>query len=174
VDALEAVPVRLGRRRLEDSAIVDDEGAVRLLVPTPGWDELVDLALTEVRWYGAGTPQVAWRLAALFAAGVITRQLLTARELPAVESKLTAVGLGVFVPFFFIVSGMKLGVAALFASVGGVAKMALFLALFLIVRGAPALLLYRTVLDRRERIALALLSSTQLPLVVAIATGAST
>ncbi len=110
----------------------------------------------------------------LFAAGVITRQLLTARELPAVESKLTAVGLGVFVPFFFIVSGMKLGVAALFASVGGVAKMALFLALFLIVRGAPALLLYRTVLDRRERIALALLSSTQLPLVVAIATGAST
>jgi hypothetical protein len=36
------------------------------------------------------------------------------------------------------------------------------------VRGTPALVLYRRVLDRRERIALAFLSSTQLPLVVAI------
>ncbi len=103
-----------------------------------------------------------------FAAGLITRQLLKAHEVPEFESKLTAVGFGVFVPFFFIVSGMNLDVTALFASPGGVAKLFLFLALFLVVRGIPALALYRRVLDRRERIALALLSSTQLPLVVAI------
>jgi hypothetical protein len=38
------------------------------------------------------------------------------------------------------------------------------------VRGTPALLLYRDVLDRRGRVALALFSSTQLPLVIAITT----
>lgn len=103
-----------------------------------------------------------------FAAGVITRQLLQDRELPAFESKLTAIGFGVFVPFFFVVSGMKLDVHALFSSAGGVAKLFLFLGLFLVVRGTPALLLYRRVLSKRDRYALALLSSTQLPLVVAI------
>jgi len=36
------------------------------------------------------------------------------------------------------------------------------------VRGTPALLLYRGVLGRRDRVALALLCSTQLPLVLAI------
>jgi Kef-type K+ transport system membrane component KefB len=103
-----------------------------------------------------------------FAAGMITRQLLKTRELPAFESKLSAVGFGVFVPFFFIVSGMSLDVTPLVTSAGTIGKVFLFLGLFLVVRGAPALLLYRRVLERRERIALALLSSTQLPLVVAI------
>ena len=103
-----------------------------------------------------------------FAAGLITRQVLQAREMPVFESKLTAVGFGVFVPFFFIVSGMSLDVTALFASVGALLKLGLFLILFLVVRGTPALLLYRRVLDRPERISLAFLSSTQLPLVVAI------
>jgi Kef-type K+ transport system membrane component KefB len=105
-----------------------------------------------------------------FAAGIITRQLLRTRELPAFDSKLTAVAFGVFVPFFFIVSGMNLDIDALFASVSGVLKMILFFLLFLVVRGAPALLLYRDVLDARARTALALMCSTQLPLVLAITT----
>ena len=46
----------------------------------------------------------------------------------------------------------------------------MFLLLFLVVRGVPALLLYRKVLDARDRVALAFFSSTQLPLVVAITT----
>lgn len=105
-----------------------------------------------------------------FAAGMITRQVLRAYELPAFDSKLTAVAFGVFVPFFFIVSGMKLDVAALFSSLSGVLKMVLFLLLFVLVRGTPALLLYRGVLDARERVALALMCSTQLPMVLAITT----
>jgi Kef-type K+ transport system membrane component KefB len=105
-----------------------------------------------------------------FAAGLITRQVLRGRELPAFDSKLTGVAFGVFVPFFFVVSGMKLNVDALFGSVSGVLKMLTFFVLFLLVRGTPALLLYRRVLDRRERIALAFMSSTQLPLVLAITT----
>jgi Kef-type K+ transport system membrane component KefB len=105
-----------------------------------------------------------------FAAGIITRQVLKTRELPAFDSKLTAVAFGVFVPFFFVVSGMGLDIQALFASVSSVLKMLLFFVLFLVVRGTPALLLYRKVLDARERMALALMSSTQLPLVLAITT----
>jgi Kef-type K+ transport system membrane component KefB len=105
-----------------------------------------------------------------FAAGLITRQVLKTREIPAFDSKLNAVAFGVFVPFFFVVSGMKLDVSALFASVSGVVKLLVFFLLFLVVRGTPALLLYRGVLDARERAALAFMSSTQLPLVLAITT----
>jgi Kef-type K+ transport system membrane component KefB len=90
-----------------------------------------------------------------FAAGLITRQVLKEREVPGFDSKLTGVAFGVFVPFFFVVSGMSLDVDAMFSSVSGVLKIFLFFALFLVVRGAPALLLYRGVLDARERVALA-------------------
>jgi Kef-type K+ transport system membrane component KefB len=102
-----------------------------------------------------------------FAAGIITRQVFKTREIPAFDSKLTAVAFGVFVPFFFIVSGMKLDVAAL-SSLGAIVKMFVFFVLFFVVRGVPALILYRRVLDPPARRALALMSSTQLPLVLAI------
>jgi uncharacterized membrane protein len=65
LDALEAMLTRLGHRPLHSSAIEDDDGQVRLLLPSPDWDELVDLALTEIRWYGADAPQVARRMTAL-------------------------------------------------------------------------------------------------------------
>jgi Kef-type K+ transport system membrane component KefB len=48
--------------------------------------------------------------------------------------------------------------------------MALFFVLFLVVRGTPAMLLYRRVLSATERRALAFFCATELPLVVAITT----
>jgi Kef-type K+ transport system membrane component KefB len=106
-----------------------------------------------------------------FAAGLITRQVLQKQEVPSFDSKLTAIAFGVFIPFFFVVSGMGLDVDALFASASGVLKLAVFFVLFLVVRGTPAMLLYRGVLPLREdRMALALFTATQLPLVVAITT----
>ena len=106
-----------------------------------------------------------------FAAGLITRLVLRKHEVPGFDSKLTAVAFGVFIPFFFVVSGMRLDVDALFASPSSVGKLLLFFVLFLVVRGTPALLLYRGVLPLREdRMALALFSATQLPLIVAITT----
>jgi Kef-type K+ transport system membrane component KefB len=105
-----------------------------------------------------------------FAAGLITRQVFSSREVPIFDSKLTAVAFGVFVPFFFVVSGMRLDIDAL-SSASGLAKLAIFFVLFLVVRGVPAILLYRQVLPLREdRMALALFTATQLPLVVAITT----
>jgi Kef-type K+ transport system membrane component KefB len=105
-----------------------------------------------------------------FVAGMITRTALRGGEMKALESKLTAVGFGFLVPFFFVSSGINFDLDALFASAGALLKVPLFLALFLVVRGAPALLLYRGVLDARARAALAFFSATALPLVVAITT----
>jgi Kef-type K+ transport system membrane component KefB len=104
-----------------------------------------------------------------FVAGMITRLALKGHELQVFESKLTAVGFGFFVPFFFVTSGIEFDIDAL-GSVEALLKLALFFVLFLVVRGTPALLLYRGVLKARERFALAFYSATELPLVVAITT----
>ncbi len=105
-----------------------------------------------------------------FVAGMITRAALKGNELEVFESKLTAVGFGFLVPFFFVTSGMNFDLDALLESAGALLKLPLFLGLFVVVRGAPALLLYRGVLQTRERAALAFFSATELPLVVAITT----
>jgi uncharacterized membrane protein len=56
---------RLGTRPLADGAHRDQGGAVRLLVPTPGWSDLVALALDEVRHWGGDSLQVRARLRTL-------------------------------------------------------------------------------------------------------------
>ena len=104
-----------------------------------------------------------------FVAGMIVRLALKGHELKVFESKLTAVGFGFFVPFFFITSGIEFDLGAL-GSVTALLKLAMFFCLFLVVRGAPAMLLYRNVLQSRQRAALAFYSATELPLVVAITT----
>jgi Kef-type K+ transport system membrane component KefB len=104
-----------------------------------------------------------------FVAGMIVRLALKGHELQVFESKLTAVGFGFFVPFFFITSGIEFDLGAL-GSATALLKLAMFVCLFLVVRGTPALLLYRRVLQARQRAALAFYSATELPLVVAITT----
>jgi Kef-type K+ transport system membrane component KefB len=103
-----------------------------------------------------------------FAAGIVTRMALRGREVEVLESKLTAVGYGFLIPFFFVTSGMAFDLDSLLSSAGALLKVPMFLALFLVVRGTPALLLYRGVLAARERAALAFFCATELPLVVAI------
>jgi Kef-type K+ transport system membrane component KefB len=105
-----------------------------------------------------------------FVAGMITRVALRGREVTVFDSKLTAVGYGLLIPFFFVTSGMNFDLDALTESASGMLKLPLFLALFLVVRGTPALLLYRGVLGLRDRVALGFFCATELPLVVAITT----
>jgi Kef-type K+ transport system membrane component KefB len=105
-----------------------------------------------------------------FVAGMITRVALRGREVTVFDSKLTAVGYGLLIPFFFVTSGMNFDLDALTESTEAMLKLLLFLALFLVVRGTPALLLYRGVLSVRDRVALAFFCATELPLVVAITT----
>lgn len=104
-----------------------------------------------------------------FVAGMIVRVALRGRELEAFESKLTAVGFGFLIPFFFVESGINFDLDAL-GSAEAIGKLALFFVLFLVVRGVPALVLYRGVLNARDRAALAFFCATELPLVVAITT----
>ena len=104
-----------------------------------------------------------------FVAGMIVRAALRGNELESFESKLTAVGFGFLSPFFFVVSGINFDLEAL-GSAEAIGKLFLFLGLFLVVRGTPALLLYREVLNARDRMALAFFCATELPLVVAITT----
>ena len=71
-----------------------------------------------------------------FVAGAITRLALRGREVGVFESKLAAVGYGFFIPFFFVVSGIKFELDALTEDPTELLKVPLFLALFLVVRGA--------------------------------------
>jgi Kef-type K+ transport system membrane component KefB len=105
-----------------------------------------------------------------FAAGIVVRLLIRGEDTAVVRGKLEAIGFGFLVPIFFVVSGMQLDLHALFATPTALLRVPLFLALLLVVRGTPALLLYRRDLPRRELVPLALCSATGLPLIVVITT----
>jgi Kef-type K+ transport system membrane component KefB len=81
------------------------------------------------------------------------------------ERKLEAVGYGVFIPIFFVSSGMKLDVVSI---VQNPLKLLILFALLLLVRGLPALLVYRHHLDGNERWQMVFLTATALPLLVAL------
>lgn len=83
------------------------------------------------------------------------------------EQKLEALSFGFFIPLFFVVSGIHFNLAALL-DLHTLARVPIFLLLFLIVRGLPVVALYREELEAPERLRLALFSATGLPLVVAI------
>jgi len=80
--------------------------------------------------------------------------------------KLEAVGFGVFVPFFFVATGLRLDVDTLFASGSALARVPLFLGALLLIRGLPALL-YRPLAERREQVlAGGLLQATSLSFLI--------
>jgi Kef-type K+ transport system membrane component KefB len=105
-----------------------------------------------------------------FAAGIVVRLFIQGEDRPIVRGKLEAIGFGFLVPIFFIVSGMQFDVRALFATPAGLLRVPLFLVLLLVVRGLPALVLYRRDLPRYQLLPLGLLSATGLPLIVVITT----
>jgi len=85
---------------------------------------------------------------------------------PFFHAKLEAVGFGVFVPFFFVSTGIKLDVASLFHGSSTIARVPIFLMALLAVRGLPALL-YRPLADRGAQLfAGGLLQATSLSIPV--------
>ena len=56
--------MRLGRRRLEIGAFRDAQGALRLLMRFPAWEDFLRLAFDEIRLYGATSVQVMRRMKA--------------------------------------------------------------------------------------------------------------
>jgi Kef-type K+ transport system membrane component KefB len=105
-----------------------------------------------------------------FAAGIILGIVTRKEGGQALVVKLEGMGYGLFVPVFFIASGMTFDLDALLASPASTVLVPIFLLLFLLARGVPIPLLYRRELPRVERVPLGLLSATALPLIVAITT----
>jgi Kef-type K+ transport system membrane component KefB len=85
---------------------------------------------------------------------------------PQFRLKLEAVGFGVFIPIFFVASGVRFDLHALFASGSTVARVPLFLLAIYLARGLPALAYMRLVGRSRSAIA-GVLQSTSLPFIVA-------
>ena len=102
-----------------------------------------------------------------FAAGTLVGLVARGPGTEPFHEKLDAIGFGFLIPIFFVTSGAQMDLPALFASADSLARVPLFLALLLLVRGLPALL-YRKELDGGDQRLLALFSATSLPLIVVI------
>jgi len=106
-------------------------------------------------------------LGAFFAGAVL--KLLDRDEMmthTGFHTKLQAVGFGVFIPFFFVASGMQLDVGALLSGGSALAMVPVFLVALLLARGLPAVL-YRPMVGERDSLAAGLLQATSLPFIVA-------
>ena len=82
------------------------------------------------------------------------------------EHKFDAVGYGIFIPIFFISSGMTLDLKAISQDP---LRLLTFFVLLLIVRGLPSLLVYRRALPARQRVEMTFITATTLPLLIALA-----
>ena len=113
-----------------------------------------------------------------FAAGVVVRIAAAKHDDEEDETdassifgfKLEGIGFGMLVPIFFVVSGTRIDLKALFSQPSSALVVPGFLLLMLVVRAIPTFLVYRKGLERGQRRALAVMSATGLPLIVVITT----
>ncbi len=101
-------------------------------------------------------------------AGIVLR-IWTRRlnlDTESLERKFDAVGYGIFIPIFFIASGMGIDLKAI--SQDPLRVLALFV-LLLVVRGLPSMLVYRHDLKPRQRVEMTFITATSLPLLIALA-----
>jgi uncharacterized membrane protein len=76
----------LGRRHLGDGTIRDGEGVLRVIMPTPNWEDFVSIGLSEIRLSGASSIQVVRRLRAMIE-NLLT--VLPQQRRPALHEQLT-------------------------------------------------------------------------------------
>ena len=85
----------------------------------------------------------------------------------SLEHKFDAVGYGLFIPIFFISSGMSLDLKSIS---GDPLRLLVFFVLLIVVRGLPSLLVYRRALAPVQRVEMTFITATSLPLLIALAT----
>jgi Kef-type K+ transport system membrane component KefB len=85
---------------------------------------------------------------------------------PEFRLKLEAVGFGVFIPVFFVTTGVRFDLNALLASTSTVARVPLFLLAIYLARGLPAFA-YARLLGRSRAVIAGVLQATTLPFIVA-------
>jgi Kef-type K+ transport system membrane component KefB len=103
-----------------------------------------------------------------FAAGLIVRIAFDRDQAAAMQPRLESIGFGFLIPVFFVESGMEFHAHALFHSSATLERVPIYLGLFLVVRGLPALFVYGRALKLRQRASLGVLQATALPLLVVI------
>jgi Kef-type K+ transport system membrane component KefB len=106
-----------------------------------------------------------------FAAGIVWRLLMRdadERSRAAVESKVEAVAFGFLVPVFFVYTGITFDLAALLAEPQLLLVVPVVLALLFVVRGLPSTLAAPAGSSRRDRLSIAFLGATGLPIIVAV------
>ncbi len=101
-------------------------------------------------------------------AGMVLRTWTRRMDLDvgSLEDKLDAVGYGIFIPIFFVASGMTLDVSAVLKDP---LRLLIFLGLMLAVRGLPSLVLYRRALSWSQRVQMTFITATTMPLLIALA-----
>jgi Kef-type K+ transport system membrane component KefB len=101
-------------------------------------------------------------------AGIVLRNWTrsTKTDMRPLEDKLDAVGYGLFIPIFFVVSGMTLDIDSI---IHNPLRMLAFLGLLIVVRGLPSLVVYRRVLPGRKRAEMTFITATTMPLLIALA-----
>src|SRR5919206_455367 len=82
------------------------------------------------------------------------------------RTKLESIGFGLFIPVFFVASGVRFDLAALLDKPSNLVMVPIFLAALLAVRGTPAIT-YRGFVGRRRATIAGILQSTSLPFIVA-------
>jgi Kef-type K+ transport system membrane component KefB len=87
-------------------------------------------------------------------------------DVRGLEQKFDAVGYGIFIPVFFVSSGMTLDIGGI---AGNPLRLIVFFLLLLVIRGLPSLLVYRRVLPPRQRAEMTFITATAMPLLVALA-----
>ncbi len=87
---------------------------------------------------------------------------------PQFRLKLEAIGFGVFIPVFFVTSGLRFDLNALFASTSTLARVPLFLIAIYLARGLPAIV-YVRLLGRTRSVTAGVLQATSLTFTVTAA-----
>ncbi len=103
-----------------------------------------------------------------FIAGIVLRLIDPDESTrhPEFRRELNAVGYGVFVPIFFLTTGIQFDLPALFSSPSALALVPILFVCLFIVRGVPVVL-YRHFLTRRETVAAAFFQATSLTFILA-------
>jgi len=102
-----------------------------------------------------------------FAAGVLLSLIDRDQTThPQFRLKLEAAAFGVFIPVFFVTSGLRFNLNALFASPSTVARVPLFLLAIYLARGLPAIV-YARLLGRSRAVIAGVLQATSLTVIVA-------
>ena len=153
VGAERSMTISVNLRRLQDTtAQIRVRGAMVLLIAFAAVAETLGLETI---------------LGAFMAGAVLTLvDRDQAMSHPDFRRKLEAMGFGLFIPVFFVTSGIRYDLQALLAKPSNLLMVPLFLAALLAVRGIPALL-YRRAIDGRQTLVAALMQATSLPFIVA-------